>query len=189
MRMRRDPVVAAAAAISRVTALAVAEGATATVGQIVARPGVVTIVAAEVELSVDLRHPDPDVLEKVLAGARRIFAEAAAASGVAVTWESQWRIAPVPFDPDLIELGRSACADAGVAPFTMTSGALHDAAAMAPRLPTVMLFVPSMRGISHSAAEHTDPSDLAVGVRALDALLERTLGWAATRPAVRSCGQ
>lgn len=189
MSMRRDPVVAAAAAISRVTTLATAEGATVTVGQIAARPGVVTIVAAEVELTIDLRHPDPDVLAGLVETAEQAFGESAASSQVVVTWEPQWRIAPVPFHPDLIELGRAACADAGIAPFVMTSGALHDAAAVAPRLPTVMLFVPSWRGMSHSAAEDTDPVDIAVGVRTLDALLERTLSWAASAGPVRSCGQ
>jgi allantoate deiminase len=118
-----------------------------------------------------------------------VFSDAAKKAAVTVAWEAQWRIDPVPFDPELVDLGRAACEDAGAAPFVMTSGALHDAAAMAPLVPTVMLFVPSLRGISHSAAEDTEPADLAAGVRALDSLLDRTLPWAASRAAMRSSGQ
>jgi N-carbamoyl-L-amino-acid hydrolase len=55
----------------------------------------------------------------------------------------------------------------------MTSGALHDAAALAPLVPTVMLFVASIRGISHSRDEDTSEADIAAGVRALDRLLDR----------------
>lgn len=189
MSMRRDPVVAAARAISRVTAIAHAHGATATVGRIAARPGTVTVVAAEVELTIDLRHGDPAVLAGMLEMTQGVFADEAREARVAVAWEPQWRIDPVPFHRELIELGRAACEDAGATPFAMTSGALHDAASVAQQVPTVMLFVPSRRGISHSPSEDTDPADLAVGVRALDALLERTVTWAARRPALRSCGQ
>ncbi|MEA2466000.1 MAG: allantoate deiminase, partial [Thermoleophilaceae bacterium] len=57
----------------------------------------------------------------------------------------------------------------------MTSGALHDAAAMAPLVPAVMLFVPSIRGISHSREEDTAEDDIAAGVRALDRLLDRVI--------------
>lgn len=185
MAMRRDPVVAAARAISRVSTLATAQEATATVGRIEARPGVVTIVPAEVELTLDLRHHDPVVLAGLLEQTRDLFADAARAMGVEAVWLPQWRIDPVPFDPELIELAQAACEDAGAPPFVMTSGALHDAAAVAPQVPTVMLFVASLCGISHSPAEDTDEADLAVAVRAFDGLLERTLRWAA----VRSCGQ
>jgi acetylornithine deacetylase/succinyl-diaminopimelate desuccinylase-like protein len=71
-----------------------------------------------------------------------------------------------------VGLARKACDDDD---FTMTSGALHDAAALAPHIPTVMLFVPSKRGISHSRAEDTDEADIVAGVEALDRLLDLTI--------------
>jgi acetylornithine deacetylase/succinyl-diaminopimelate desuccinylase-like protein len=82
-----------------------------------------------------------------------------------------WRIDPIRFDAALVELARECCPQ----PFVMTSGALHDAAALAPLVPTAMLFVPSLRGISHSPEEDTAEDDIAAGVRALDHLLDRTI--------------
>jgi N-carbamoyl-L-amino-acid hydrolase len=175
MSMRRDPLLAAARAIPAVSDLAAQAGATATVGRIAAEPGVVTIVPAAAEFTLDLRHRDPDTLAELLASAQAVVADAATRADVEASWERQWGIAPVPFDPRLVELGREACADAGVEPLVVTSGALHDAAAVAPLVPTVMLFVPSRRGISHSAAEDTAERDLLLGVRVLDHLLDRVL--------------
>jgi N-carbamoyl-L-amino-acid hydrolase len=162
MDMRHDPLVAAAEGIVALTEFARGSGGgTATIGRIEASPGVPTIVPGQVELVVDLRHPDPDGLAQLLARARELF------SG---DWEPAWRIDPVPFDPGLVALARDVCGG-----HAMTSGALHDAAAMAPLVPTVMLFVPSIRGISHSRAEDTAEEDIAEGVRALDRLLDRTI--------------
>jgi N-carbamoyl-L-amino-acid hydrolase len=188
MGMRRDPMLAASFAIVRVAELAVGEGTTMTVGRISAEPGVVTIVPAAVDLTLDLRHPDPAVLAELRDRARSTFEHHADVAGVAIEWQPQWRIDPVPFDADLVALARAACQEAGAEPFTMTSGALHDAAAMAPLVPTVMLFVQSIGGISHSAVEDTAEADLVTGVRALDGLLARTLAWAAGRPAMRASG-
>jgi allantoate deiminase len=111
---------------------------------------------------VDLRHPDRDGLARLLACAREVFGG---------DWEPVWRIDPVPFDPDLVALAANACPE----PYVMTSGALHDAAAIAPLVPTVMLFVPSRRGISHSREEDTAVEDILAGVGALDRLLDRTI--------------
>ena len=161
MTMRRDALVAASRAIIEVTELTRTVGGTATVGRIEAKPGVVTIVPGEVELVLDLRHPDPGGLAELLEGARRAF-------GPEAVWEPVWRIDPIRFDPQLVELAR----DGG---HVMTSGALHDAAAMAPLVPTVMLFVPSIRGISHSREEDTAEEDIVAGVRSLDRLVDRLL--------------
>jgi N-carbamoyl-L-amino-acid hydrolase len=171
MAMRRDALVAASRAIVAVSQLALEARGTATVGRIEARPGVMTIVPGEVELGLDLRHPDPRGLAELLVGAREAFARL----DVQATWEPVFRLDPIRFDPGLVELGLEACAAVGAEPMAMTSGALHDAAAVAPLVPAVMLFVPSRRGISHSREEDTDERDLAVGVRALDALLDSVL--------------
>jgi acetylornithine deacetylase/succinyl-diaminopimelate desuccinylase-like protein len=127
-----------------------------------AYPGVPTIVAGSVEMVIDLRHPDPDGLAALLASARKAF------DG---EWERIWSIDPIRFDEELIALARAA-SGGGQA---MTSGALHDAAALAPHVPTAMLFVPSKRGISHSREEDTDEADLVAGIRALDRLLDLTM--------------
>jgi N-carbamoyl-L-amino-acid hydrolase len=162
MDMRRDALVAAARGIVELTDRT-REG-TATVGVIEASPGVPTIVPGSVELVVDLRHPRRDGLAELLARARSAFRPDA-------DWEPIWSIEPIPFDDELVALARSACGDE----FTMPSGALHDAAAMAPHVPTVMLFVPSKRGISHSREEDTSEEDLVAGIEALDRLLDLTI--------------
>jgi N-carbamoyl-L-amino-acid hydrolase len=161
MDMRRDALVAASRAILEVTELTRTVGGTATVGRIEAKPGVVTIVPGEVELVLDLRHPDAEGLGALLNGARSAFGDDS-------EWELVWRIEPIHFDSELVELAR----EGG---HVMTSGALHDAAAIAPLVPTVMLFVPSIRGISHSREEDTAEDDIVAGVLALDRLLDRTI--------------
>jgi N-carbamoyl-L-amino-acid hydrolase len=165
MDMRRDAVVAAARGIVALTDFARSSGGgTATIGRIEASPGVPTIVPGSVELVVDLRHPDAGGLARLLAFAREAF------DG---DWEPVWRIDPVPFDPGLVALASEVLPR----PHAMPSGALHDAASMAPLLPTVMLFVPSRRGISHSREEDTADEDIAAGVRALDELLDRVMEY------------
>jgi N-carbamoyl-L-amino-acid hydrolase len=166
MDMRRDALVQAARAIVDLTDRTL-EG-TATVGRIEASPGVPTIVPGSVDLVLDLRHPRADGLAHLLDTAHRAF-------GSDAEWERIWSIDPIPFDPALIALAREACGDQ----FTMTSGALHDAAALAPHVPTVMLFAPSKRGISHSREEDTDEADLVAGIEALDRLLDLTIDSAA----------
>ena len=59
----------------------------------------------------------------------------------------------------------------------LPSGPLHDAAEMARRIPTVMVFVKSLGGVSHTKEEDTPDADLELSVRALEALARRTLAW------------
>ena len=61
------------------------------------------------------------------------------------------------------------------------SGPLHDAAEMARLMPTVMLFVKSLRGLSHTKEEDTPEEDLELSVRALYGLATKTMDWAANR--------
>jgi N-carbamoyl-L-amino-acid hydrolase len=178
MDMRRDPVVAAAEVISAVVDLAVAAGATATFGAIEARPGVVSIVPHTCEVVVDLRHPETVTLTRLVVDVDAAVERLAAGQGVQPRWSPQWRIEPIPFDARLVRAAREACSDVGVDPLVMASGALHDAAAAARRVPVTMLMTPSERGISHNPAENTSDEDLVAGLRALAALTERVLATA-----------
>jgi N-carbamoyl-L-amino-acid hydrolase len=111
---------------------------------------------------------------------RRIAAE----EELEVEWRRLWRIDPIEFDPALIALGEASVRDvAGDGP-RMASGPLHDAAEVAKAgVPTVMLFVQSLRGLSHTPDEDTRPEHLELAVRALDRLADRTLGWIGERQA------
>ena len=178
MDSRRDAFAAAARLALEVREIAKASGGLGTVGSVVTRPGIVTAVAGECELSLDQRHLDADGLAEMVAAARRAAQSIAAQERVELIWEPVWSIEPIPFHPDLIELARASVREvAGEAP-ELPSGPLHDAAETARAgIPTVMLFVQSLNGLSHTNAEDTHPEHLEQAVRALDRLTDRTLDW------------
>jgi hydantoinase/carbamoylase family amidase len=171
MDARHDALVAAAKLVLEVRAAAPDERSRATVGDVRARPGIPTAVPGECELIVDQRHPDADVLAGMLRAVREASARIAVEEGVEIDWERTWHIAPVAFDPRLLDLAEAAAREeTGAAP-RLFSGALHDAAAVANAgVPTVMLFVQSLGGISHHRDEDTRPGDIEAAVRTLHRL-------------------
>ena len=104
----------------------------------------------------------------------------AADGGVAVSWERLWSIAPAPFHPELIAFADEAVRETCGTSHRLPSGPLHDAAEMAMAgVPTAMLFVQSLHGISHNKIEDTRREHLELAVRALDRLAEKTMHWVA----------
>lgn len=176
MDARHDPLLAAARFVLEAREAARRRSGTATVGRLGVEPGVPTIVPAACELVLDQRAPDEIDLAAMLEEARHNSAAVAQEEGVTVSWQTRWRIAPTRFDRGLVDAALTACRSIGSEPLVMSSGALHDAASVAPLLPTVMLFVASRDGISHSPKEDTSPADLALAIRAYDALVEHALG-------------
>jgi N-carbamoyl-L-amino-acid hydrolase len=151
----------------------------ATTGIVKVSPGIVTAFNGSCELSLDQRSLDADVLADMLAHAQEVSREIAAEEGCEVEWERIWQIEPIPFDPELIDLADAVIGDVAGTSTRLPSGPLHDAAEMARVIPTVMLFVKSLRGLSHTNEEDTPVEDLELSVRALDELTRRTLDWAA----------
>jgi allantoate deiminase len=151
----------------------------ATIGFVNVSPGIVTAFNGKTELSLDQRALDAGVLAEMLATAQAASRRIAAAEGCDVAWERIWQIEPIPFDAGLIELTDEAIVEVAGRAHRLPSGPLHDAAEMARRIPTVMLFVKSLRGLSHTKDEDTPVGDLELAVRALDALTRKTLEWAA----------
>jgi N-carbamoyl-L-amino-acid hydrolase len=95
---------------------------------------------------------------------------------VEVEWEPIWRIEPILFDRELVELADRAVTEVAGTSHRLPSGPLHDAAEVARTgVPTVMLFVQSLRGLSHAKEEDTRPEHLELSVRALDRLTELTI--------------
>jgi N-carbamoyl-L-amino-acid hydrolase len=181
MEVRRDAFLAAGR-----LALAVRDGArerdgaVATTGRCSLTPGIVTAVAGECLLSVDQRHLDADVLEGLLADAKRVTDAIAAEERVTARWEPLWRIEPIAFDPALIELADEAVREVAASSHRMSSGPLHDAVEVARAgVPTVMLFVQSLHGLSHTKEEDTREEHLELAVRALAATVERTMAQVA----------
>jgi hydantoinase/carbamoylase family amidase len=165
MADRRDPVRAAAAFIAAICQRAEDTGGLATVGRVRAEPMIATAVAASCELTLDLRHRELGPLE-ALGGRARVLAESSRCPATVV---DLYRQDPVRFDPELVH---AAAAAAGGSGEPLVSGPLHDSAALAQAgIPTVMLFVPSIGGISHARAEDTAEDDLAAGIESLHKLV------------------
>jgi N-carbamoyl-L-amino-acid hydrolase len=114
--------------------------------------------------------------------ARRASERFAAEESIEVEWERIWSIEPILFDDTLIGFADEAIREVAGASHRLPSGPLHDAAEVARAgIPTVMLFVQSLRGLSHTKLEDTKPEHLELSVRALDRLAARTIDWVAAR--------
>ncbi|HEX3831227.1 MAG TPA: hydantoinase/carbamoylase family amidase [Solirubrobacteraceae bacterium] len=165
MADRRDPVRAAATFIAAICRRAEDAGGLATVGRVQAEPMIATAVAARCELTLDLRHRELGPLEAL--GARaRVLADASRCPATVV---DLYRQDPVRFDPNLVQAAAAAASHSGD---PLMSGPLHDSAALAQAdIPAVMLFVPSIGGISHARAEDTAEDDLAAGIDTLHKLV------------------
>jgi N-carbamoyl-L-amino-acid hydrolase len=174
MDHRRDAGLAAAA-----TALAVERaarrGGTATTGALELDPGIVTAVAGRAELLVDLRHGDGEQLEAMLVEATEAGRAAAAERGCQLTIGPLLTVEPVAFDAELVALAREACVEVTGSSRVLTSGALHDAAAVARRLPAAMVFAPSIGGVSHAADEDTADRDLEAAIETFGVFVQKVL--------------
>ena len=97
---------------------------------------------------------------------------------VSVEWQRIWQIHPILFNADLIELADEAIRETCGVVHRLPSGPLHDAAEVARAgVPTIMLFVQSLRGLSHTKEEDTKEDHLALSVQALDRLASKTMEW------------
>jgi N-carbamoyl-L-amino-acid hydrolase len=140
-----------------------------TVGRLEVHPGSPSTVPGRVNFIIDLRHPDPAVLDH-----RRqlIFDLIERHKGhCSVTVKKINEVPPTPFAPDVIDLVRTNAARLGLSRMDMPSGAGHDAMHIAPLCPSGMIFVPCLKGISHNEAESATPADVAAGARVLAATL------------------
>jgi N-carbamoyl-L-amino-acid hydrolase len=171
MNARHDAGLAAAAAALRVEEIASEAGGVGTVGEIRLEPGIPTAVPGRASMVVDLRHRSAESLAGMLGSARESVAACATERGCEVSEEPVWRIEPIAFDPDLVALGTAACERVTGTAYELPSGALHDAASMAPHVPTAMVFSPSINGISHAFEEDTDEVDLRAAIEVFGALI------------------
>jgi len=95
-----------------------------------------------------------------------------------VAWERLWQIEPLPFHPALIDLCDEAIRETCGVSHRLPSGPLHDAAEMSRAgVPTVMMFVQSLHGISHNKIEDTRREHLEQAVAAFDRLADKTVAW------------
>jgi hydantoinase/carbamoylase family amidase len=179
MEVRRDAFIAAArSAIAFRDDARSRDDVRATTGFVNVSPAIVTAFNGWCEMSLDQRALDPAVLASMLDAAEEATARIATGEDVSVEWKRLWRIEPIPFDEDLISLAEEACNEVAGQSHRLPSGPLHDAAEMARLMPTVMLFVKSLGGLSHTKDEDTPEDDLELSVRALHRLAVKTMEWA-----------
>jgi N-carbamoyl-L-amino-acid hydrolase len=153
-------------------------GGVCTIGSCTTKPGIVTSVVEECRITLDQRHLDAAALAKMLADAKAASETFAKEGNVKVSWERLWQIAPRPFNDDLINLCDEAIRETCAKSHRLPSGPLHDAAEVAfAGVPTVMMFVQSLHGISHNKIEDTKEEHLEMCVTAFDKLAEKTIGW------------
>lgn len=176
MHKRRDAFAAAAKLGLEIREIAKRHGGVCTLGSCVTKPGIVTAVVGEATVALDQRHMDAGELAAMLQEAREASQRFAAEEKCEVVWNPIWRIEPIPFDPGLIELADAAIRETCGTSHRLPSGPLHDAAEVARAgIPTVMLFVQSLRGISHNKIEDTLEEHLELSVQALDRLASKAV--------------
>jgi hydantoinase/carbamoylase family amidase len=175
MEARRDAGRAAAALVTAVGAIGELRTGVATVGELSFEPGTPTVIPGSAELVVDLRAADAPSLAGMLTEAHGAAERIAEDTGCRQTSERVWAIEPIEFDPGLVAEARDSCLEGAGTDRVLVSGALHDAAEIARRLPVAMLFVRSIGGVSHSPQENSSDEDLELGIRAYAALAERAM--------------
>src|SRR5712692_8112083 len=186
MDKRRDALAGAAklALDIRRIAAETGDGAVCTSGGVVCRPGIVTSVVETAEQLLDQRHLDAGKLAAMLDEAKRAAERFAEEERIDVGWDRIWSIEPILFDETLIGLADEAVTEVAGTSHRLPSGPLHDAAEVARAgIPTVMLFVQSLRGLSHTKLENTKDEHLELSVQALDRLATKTLARLAAEPA------
>jgi N-carbamoyl-L-amino-acid hydrolase len=181
MHVRRDALAAAAKLALEIRTIAGAhKDAVCTMGSVKTYPGIVTAVVGRCETTLDQRDLDAQVLAAMYAQAQDASQRFAQEEKCTVEWSRIWNIEPIAFHPALVELCAQAIEDTGNRAHRLPSGPLHDAAEVARAgIPSVMMFVQSLGGISHNQIEDTREEHLELAVTALDRLATDTADWIA----------
>jgi N-carbamoyl-L-amino-acid hydrolase len=138
-----------------------------TMGKVDLHPNLINVIAARAKMTADLRNTDEALLRESERRLALFIGELARAEGVTIATRPLARFEPVIFDDGVVKLVERTAARLGHSWRRMTSGAGHDAQMLARVCPAGMIFVPSVKGISHNPAEHTAPADLAAGANVL----------------------
>jgi N-carbamoyl-L-amino-acid hydrolase len=182
MDKRRDALAGAAKLALEIREIArrTGGGAVCTSGGVVCKPGIVTSVVETAEQLLDQRDLDARRLATMLAETKASSERFAAEESIDVEWEKIWSIEPILFHDTLLGFCEEAIVEVDGVAHRLPSGPLHDAAEVARAgVPTVMMFVQSLHGLSHTKLEDTREDHLELAVSALDLLASKTIGWVA----------
>jgi len=168
MGLRKNALLAAARMIDAINDVGMANlPGVASVGLIENRPNSRNVVPGEVFFTIDLRHPDESILDKMEKAYREAVTRIAQDCRVEIDEKRIWNSPAVKFAPELIGAVREGVKQAGFSTRDMASGAGHDAAYIARVAPTTMIFVPCLGGISHNEEESTTLEECAAGAQVL----------------------
>jgi N-carbamoyl-L-amino-acid hydrolase len=175
MPMRRDSFRAAARFALAVADIGENHDGVTTVGAVACKPGVVTAVAGETTITLDMRHIDAHELATMYSESIAAAHAAAESEGCTVEFEHIFRIPPMPFHPALLDAARTSVREVEGHDVELPSGALHDASEMARSIPTVMIFSSSIAGLSHTKEEDTPDEHLHMAVNAFNRTCRRAI--------------
>lgn len=173
MEMRKDALVASAQLIEYVEKVcrkfsSMEKGrVVGTVGAMKIEPGVINAVPGKTELSIDIRSTTARSKDRVAHMVKRRAQEIARRRSIGCEILPIREENPVPLDKRLLRVTQEICDQKGIEYEIMPSGAGHDAMQMAKITPAGMIFIPSLRGISHNPLEWTDPDDIGLGSQLL----------------------
>ena len=175
MRLRHDAGFVAGACMTFARQLTMDMGGAqvATVGAIELRPNLINVIANRARFTLDLRNTDEALLQEAERRAFAFIDDVCRAEGCTVERRTLARFEPVEFATDMVERVERLARAHGRSVTRLPSGAGHDAQMMARLCPTGMIFVPSVKGLSHNVAEFTHPADIEAGAAILlDLMLE-----------------
>ena len=169
MSLRHDPALVAAEITVFLRQLAEEMGGdqVCTVGKVDIHPNLTNVVAAKATITLDVRNTDEELLKLAESKIANYLQVVASAEGVKITTRELARFEPVVFDDRVINCVEKIAKDQGNSVQRMPSGAGHDAQMLARVCPSGMIFVPSVKGISHNPAEFTETDDLIAGANIL----------------------
>ena len=179
MKARRDALAAAAKLALELRPIAGRyPDAVCTMGSVKTYPGIVTAVVGRCETTLDQRDLDATALADMYSSAKEASQRFAAEEGCTVEWSRIWSIEPVPFHPALVGFCEAAILETAGKVYKLPSGPLHDAAEVSRAgVPTAMMFVQSLRGISHNKIEDSDEEHLRLAIDAMGLLAAKTIEW------------
>ena len=165
MDRRKDALLGAARVIELVNRIGLdnAPVACATVGMIESYPNSRNVIPGRVFVTIDIRHPEDDVLSSMDASLQEGIKQIAADIGLEMEIEQIFYYAPVTFDQSCVEAVRQGAEQSGYSMREIVAGAGHDACYLAQVAPTSMVFVPCIDGISHNEIEDAKPEWITAG--------------------------
>ncbi len=177
MEMRRDPVMGLHLLLAEYYELARQHGPLAriTFGDMQVEPGARNTVPEYIRTTIDLRHPDEEVLEEIEISLIRTLERVCDDKRLSGSLNTEWKSPAIKFNDSCVATVQDAVDELGFSNKRMVSGAGHDSVYVSRVAPTSMIFIPCERGLSHNEEENASKDDISAGC---DVLLHAMLKMA-----------